>query len=162
MLLGSITAVFFICWGPLIFYTILFEFKPEVLPERTVIASVGYTLSLLFGMLTPIANPVSIAPMSYYTKKLDRYDMQIRIYLLSKRSNFLEQSPYVNNIPGLLRSSQRSLSRSDTGKVSQPFLHPLQLRHHQLDDTVVGPQLAGDAEVGPVQDDDRREKVLPF
>jgi hypothetical protein len=28
--------------------------------ERTVIASVGYTLSLLFGMLTPIANPVSI------------------------------------------------------------------------------------------------------
>ena len=58
ILLGCITAVFFICWGPLIFYTILFEFRPDILPEQTVMASVGYTLSLLFGLLTPIANPV--------------------------------------------------------------------------------------------------------
>jgi hypothetical protein len=68
MLLGSITAVFFICWGPLIFYTILFEFKPEILPQRTVMASVGYTLSLLFGMLTPIANPVSVYFLTLYIK----------------------------------------------------------------------------------------------
>ena len=58
ILLGCITAVFFICWGPLIFYTILYEFLPEILPQQTVMASVGYTLSLLFGMLTPIANPM--------------------------------------------------------------------------------------------------------
>ena len=58
ILLGCITAVFFICWGPLIFYTILYEFRPEIFPQRTVMASVGYTLSLLFGMLTPIANPI--------------------------------------------------------------------------------------------------------
>jgi hypothetical protein len=58
ILLGCITAVFFVCWGPLIFYTILFEFRPDILPAQTVMASVGYTLSLLFGMLTPIANPV--------------------------------------------------------------------------------------------------------
>ena len=58
ILLACITAVFFICWGPLVFYIMLFEFTPEILPERTVMASVGYTLSLLFGMLTPIANPL--------------------------------------------------------------------------------------------------------
>jgi hypothetical protein len=57
-LLGCITAVFFICWGPLVLYTILYEFTPEIFPQQTVLASVGYTLSLLFGMLTPIANPV--------------------------------------------------------------------------------------------------------
>ena len=54
----SITAVFFICWSPLVLYTILYEFLPEIFPQRTVLASVGYTLSLLIGMLTPIANPV--------------------------------------------------------------------------------------------------------
>ena len=54
----SITAVFFICWSPLVLYTILYEFMPEIFPQRTVLASVGYTLSLLIGMLTPIANPV--------------------------------------------------------------------------------------------------------
>ena len=58
ILLGCITAVFFICWGPLEFYVILFEFKPSILPERTSGASVGYTLSLLVGLLTPIANPL--------------------------------------------------------------------------------------------------------
>ncbi len=58
ILLGCITAVFFICWGPLVLYTILYEFTPHIFPQQTVLASVGYTLSLLFGMLTPIANPV--------------------------------------------------------------------------------------------------------
>ena len=57
ILLACITTVFFVCWGPLVFYTILYEFLPEIFPQRSVMASVGYTLSLLFGMLTPIANP---------------------------------------------------------------------------------------------------------
>jgi hypothetical protein len=34
------------------------DFRPEIFPQQTVLASVGYTLSLLFGMMTPIANPV--------------------------------------------------------------------------------------------------------
>ena len=55
--MGCITTVFFVCWGPLVFYTILYEFLPEIFPQRSVMASVGYTLSLLIGMLTPIANP---------------------------------------------------------------------------------------------------------
>ena len=50
--------MFFVCWSPLVLYTILYEFVPEIFPQRTVLASVGYTLSLLFGMLTPITNPV--------------------------------------------------------------------------------------------------------
>jgi cytochrome c biogenesis factor len=58
ILLGCITAIFFVCWGPLVLYSLLYEFVPEIFPERSVIVSVGYTLSLLFGMLTPIANPV--------------------------------------------------------------------------------------------------------
>lgn len=57
-MLGCITVIFFICWGPRVFYTILYEFIPDIFPQQTVLASVGYTLSLLFGMLTPIANPV--------------------------------------------------------------------------------------------------------
>jgi hypothetical protein len=58
ILLGCITAIFFVCWGPLVLYSLLYEFVPEIFPERSVIVSVGYTLSLLFGMVTPIANPV--------------------------------------------------------------------------------------------------------
>jgi hypothetical protein len=40
ILLGCITAVFFICWGPLVLYTILYEFTPEIFPQRTVMVPI--------------------------------------------------------------------------------------------------------------------------
>jgi hypothetical protein len=84
-LLGCITTVFFVCWGPLVFYTILYEFLPEIFPQRSVMASVGYTLSLLFGMLTPIANPGTGANVTN-TISGDFYKFRRKIGLFLKRN----------------------------------------------------------------------------
>ncbi len=58
ILLASITIVFFVCWAPLVIFSLIYDFGRHLLPERAVMASFAYTLSLLSGMLTPIINPV--------------------------------------------------------------------------------------------------------
>ncbi len=58
ILLASITAVFFICWAPLVIFSLIYDFRREWLPERAVMASFYYSISLLSGMSTPIINPV--------------------------------------------------------------------------------------------------------
>ncbi len=58
VLLASITVLFFVCWAPMVIYSLLYDFARQVLPERAAMASFAYSLSLLSGMLTPIINPV--------------------------------------------------------------------------------------------------------
>ena len=56
--LALITAVFFLGWAPLVLYSVLFDFFRGLLPDRHSMAYVGYAVTLAFGMLTTIANPI--------------------------------------------------------------------------------------------------------
>ena len=56
--LALITILFFLSWTPLVLYSVLFDFFRHFLPERHSMASVGYAFSLLFGLTTPMANPI--------------------------------------------------------------------------------------------------------
>ncbi len=57
--LALITAVFFLGWAPLVLYSVVFDFfREELLPRRQSLLYVGYALSLAFGMVTTIANPI--------------------------------------------------------------------------------------------------------
>ena len=57
-LLASITIVFFVCWSPLVIFCFIYDFAKHLIPTRPSMAQYTYTLTLLFGMLTPIANPI--------------------------------------------------------------------------------------------------------
>ena len=71
--MASVTGVFFVCWAPLVIYTLLYDFARSVLPERAAMASFAYTLTLLAGMITPISNPIIYSlfneKFQYYMKK---------------------------------------------------------------------------------------------
>ena len=57
-LLACITIVFFVCWAPMVIFCFIYDFANHLIPKRGSVAQFTYDLTLLFGMLTPIANPI--------------------------------------------------------------------------------------------------------
>eukprot|EP00095_Tigriopus_kingsejongensis_P000824 maker-scaffold63_size435493-snap-gene-1.12 protein:Tk00824 transcript:maker-scaffold63_size435493-snap-gene-1.12-mRNA-1 annotation:"hypothetical protein TRIADDRAFT_4556" len=58
ILMASITITFFCCWTPLVLYCFIYDFHRQLLPQRDSYAMVGYTISLLFGLGSSVANPI--------------------------------------------------------------------------------------------------------
>ena len=57
-LLACMTIVFFVCWAPMVIFCFIYDFANHLIPQRGSLAQFTYALNLLFGMLTPIANPI--------------------------------------------------------------------------------------------------------
>ena len=58
ILLASITVIFFVAWSPMVIFTFIYDFANHILPEKSAMHQFAYAITLLFGMLTPIANPI--------------------------------------------------------------------------------------------------------
>ena len=58
ILLASITIIFFVGWSPMVIFSFIYDFASHLLPEKTAMQQFAYAITLLFGMLTPIANPI--------------------------------------------------------------------------------------------------------
>ncbi|TRY72733.1 hypothetical protein TCAL_11189 [Tigriopus californicus] len=58
MFLAFITIFFFLSWTPSVLYSVFHDFFRQLLPERHSMPSVGYAFSLIFGLMSSIANPI--------------------------------------------------------------------------------------------------------
>ena len=58
ILLASITVIFFVARSPMVIFTFIYDFAKQLLPKKFAMHQFAYAITLLFGMLTPIANPI--------------------------------------------------------------------------------------------------------
>lgn len=83
ILMASITITFFCCWTPLVVYCFIYDFFRGLLPQRDSYAMVGYTLSLLFGLGSSVANPI------LYTLLNDNFKAALKGIMGSFQANCL-------------------------------------------------------------------------
>ena len=71
ILLASITIVFFVCWAPMVIFSFVYEMG-NIYEPNDVAAQFCYAITMLFGMLTPILNPILYSMFNENVrKKLD-------------------------------------------------------------------------------------------